>query len=142
MFGQIKNNLAAKVTISLRYHMDTEIVGHDDEAGKDIRASKLYIDAQPIDQNVEDIVLEQEKTRKSVKTQRAKAEVWLVTFLAGKGEVPSRFVVRAGKEAGYSRDAIHRARRETRGPHRGDQSPGRPKTDSLEALTRMMQQLQ
>jgi hypothetical protein len=64
------------------------------------------------EQNVEDIVLEQEKARKSVKSQRAKAEVWLVSFLAGAGEVPSRFVVTAGKEAGYSRTAIHAARRE------------------------------
>jgi site-specific recombinase XerD len=35
-------------------------------------------------------------------------ECW--SSLAGKGEVPSRFVLRSGKEAGYSRDAIHGAR--------------------------------
>jgi hypothetical protein len=60
---------------------------------------------------VEDIVLEQEKKRRSVRTQGAKAETWLVGFLAGKGEVPSKFLVKAAKEAGFSRDAIHRARR-------------------------------
>jgi hypothetical protein len=112
VFGQIKNNLAAKVMISLRYHMDTEIVGYDDKLGKDIRASKLFIHARPIAQNVEDIVLEQEKARKSMRTKGGKAERWLIAFLAGKGEVPSKQIIKAGKEAGFSRDALYRARRE------------------------------
>jgi hypothetical protein len=61
LLGQIENNLAAKVMISHRCHMETEIVGYDEEAQKDIRASKLIIGGS-IAQNVEDIVLEQEKT--------------------------------------------------------------------------------
>ena len=32
-------------------------------------------------------------------------------FLAGKGEVPSNWVINAGEKAGYSKDAVHRARR-------------------------------
>jgi AAA domain/Bifunctional DNA primase/polymerase, N-terminal len=111
ILGQIKNNLAAKVNVSRRYHMETEVVGFDADANKDIEASYIVYD-EVIIANIEDVVLEQERAKKAVKTQRAKAEVWLVGFLAGKGEVPSRFVVKAGKEAGYSRDAIHRARRE------------------------------
>jgi hypothetical protein len=38
---------------------------------------------------VEDIVLEQEKARKGVRTQGTKAAAWLVGYLKGKGEVPS-----------------------------------------------------
>jgi hypothetical protein len=110
MFGQIKNNLAAKVMISLRYHMDTEIVGHDDEADKDIRASKLFIDKRPVDQNVEDIVLEQEKARKSVRTQGGQAKQWLVGYLTG--EVPSSTVEQDGTAAGHSRSAIQRGRKD------------------------------
>jgi hypothetical protein len=64
-----------------------------------------------IAQNVEDIVIEQEKKRRSVRTQGAKAETWLVGFLAGKGEVPSNWVINAEEKAGYSKDAVHRARR-------------------------------
>jgi hypothetical protein len=110
LFGQIKNNLAAKVMVSHRYHMETVTVGYDAEAQKDIKASRLVIHGL-IAQNVEDIVLEQEKKRRSVRTQGAKAETWLVGFLAGKGEVPSNWVINAGEKAGYSKDAVHRARR-------------------------------
>lgn len=39
------------------------------------------------------------------------AETWLVGFLAGKGEVPSKWVIHAGEKAGYSKDAVQRARR-------------------------------
>ena len=39
LFGQIKNNLAAKVMVSHRYHMETVTVGYDAEAQKDIKAS-------------------------------------------------------------------------------------------------------
>jgi hypothetical protein len=112
VFGQIKNNLAAKVAISLRYHMETEIVGHDDEAGKEIRASKLFIGERPVPQNVEDIVLEQEKVRKSVRTEGSKAQQWLVGYLTGRGEVPAKTIIKAGREKGFSRDTLYRARRE------------------------------
>jgi hypothetical protein len=96
--------------VSHRYHMETGIVGYDAEAQKDIKASRLVIHGL-IAQNVEDIVIEQEKKRRSVRTQGAKAETWLVGFLAGKGEVPSNWVINAGEKAGYSKDAVHRARR-------------------------------
>jgi hypothetical protein len=39
LFGQIKNNLAAKVMVSHRCHMETVTVGYDAEAQKDIKAS-------------------------------------------------------------------------------------------------------
>lgn len=96
--------------ISLQYHMETVIVGYDAEVQKDIMASKLVIHGV-ITQDVEDIVLEQETKRRSVRTQGARAETWLVGFLAGKGEVPSSWVINAGGKAGHSRDSIHRARR-------------------------------
>jgi hypothetical protein len=87
VFGQIKNNLAAKVMISLCYHMDTEIVGRDVNAGKDIEASKIIFD-KIINENVEDIVIDQERVRKGVRTQGGKAKAWLVGFLSGRGEIP------------------------------------------------------
>ena len=109
LLGQIKNNLAAKVMISHRYHMDTVIVGYDVEAQKDIKASKIVIHGL-IAQNVEDIVLEQEKAKKRVRTEGGKAEAWLVGYLKGKGEVPSAQLKKDGEAAGLSEDAIKRAR--------------------------------
>jgi hypothetical protein len=88
VFGQIKNNLAAKIVISHRYHMETVIVGYDEEAEKDIKPSKIVMD-EIIPENVEDIVINQEKARRGVRTRSDRAESWLVGFLAGKG----RFLV-------------------------------------------------
>jgi AAA domain len=112
VFGQIKNNLAAKVMISFQYHMENEIVGHDSEAGKEIRATKLFIDERPITQNVEDVVLEQEKAKKNIRTKGGKAERWLIDYLDGRGEVPSKSIVKAGRQAGFSRSTLYRARKE------------------------------
>jgi hypothetical protein len=99
---QIKTNLAAKIMISHRYHMETVIVGYDAEVQKDIKASKLMIHGL-ITQNVEDIVIEQEIKRRSVRTQGAKAETWPVGFLAGKGEVPSIWVIHPRRAARHVR---------------------------------------
>ena len=44
VFGQLKNNLAAKIMQSHQYHMETEIVGYDEEAQKDIKASRIVFD--------------------------------------------------------------------------------------------------
>jgi hypothetical protein len=109
LLGQIKNNLASKVMISHRYHMEPVTVGYDTEAQKDIKASKLTIHGL-ITQDVEDIVLEQEKARKGVRTQGTKAAAWLVGYLKGKGEVPSSQIKEDGKAADLSDDAINRAR--------------------------------
>jgi hypothetical protein len=46
---------------------------------------------------VEDIVLEQEKAKKRVRTEGGKAEAWLVGYLKGKGEVPSAQVKKDGE---------------------------------------------
>jgi AAA domain len=114
VFGQIKNNLAAKVSISLRYHMDTLVVGSDVTAvdgigSKAIKASKIIFDGQ-VDQNIEDIVLEQEKARKAVRTQGSKAEAWLLGYLSGKEGVPPGVVINEGEKIGLSRSAIYRAK--------------------------------
>jgi RecA-family ATPase len=67
VLGQIKNNLAPKVMRSVEYHIEGQIVGHDNEAQRDIEGSRIVID-RVIEENVEDIVLEQERRKKSAKT--------------------------------------------------------------------------
>jgi hypothetical protein len=116
VFGQIKNNLQAKVMESIEYHMDGQTVGYDEEAQKDIEGSHMVIvGTHP--ENVEDIILEQEKRTKGAKTEGGKAEVWLVAYLTGKGEVPSGQVLQAAKEVSLSKGAVHRARAKL-GPER------------------------
>jgi hypothetical protein len=110
VFGQIKNNLAATAPHSIQYHMETEVVGVDQTLHKDIKASRLVID-KVIHENIEDIVLEQEKRKTKTASQSGKCEAWLVEFLTGKGEVPSQWVVKAGRDNDFSRDTVYRARR-------------------------------
>jgi hypothetical protein len=108
VFGQIKNNLEAKAMVAHEYHMQGMVVGYDQEAQKDIRGSHLLLDGV-IQENVEDIVLEQEKRIKATKTKGSDAQVWLVTYLVGKGEVLSKRVEDA-EAAGFKHNAIQRAR--------------------------------
>jgi hypothetical protein len=109
VFGQIKNNLQAKVMKSIEYHMEGQIVGYDDEAQKDIEGSYLVIDGTH-PENVEDIVLEQEKRTKSTKTEGTRAELWLVGYLSGKGEIPANQVFSEAKKVSLSRNAVYRAK--------------------------------
>jgi hypothetical protein len=133
VFGQIKNNLGPKIMSSIEYHMETVTVGRDETRGKDIRPSKLCITGV-IPENVEDIVLEQERRKKSSKTEGGKAESWLIGYLTGKGEVPSKRVIRDGKaQAGLSRDAVERGRRRLEDRIQVH-SFGMPKTTTWELL--------
>lgn len=141
VFGQIKNNLAAKVNVSLRYHMDTLTVGWDDAAHKEIRASEIIFD-EVIMENVEDIVINQEKARKAVKTKTNRAELWLLDFLAGKGEVPTKWIVAAAKREQFSRDAIYRARRNLEDRIEVSNLPTVPKTSTWKLLDEELQPLQ
>jgi RecA-family ATPase len=83
VFGQIKNNLAAKIMRSVEYHVESLIVGHDKEAQRDIEGSLIVIDRM-IEENVEDIVLEQEKRRKRTKLKAAKRQRGLLAICQGK----------------------------------------------------------
>lgn len=111
IFGHVKNNLAATVTSSVKYHMETEIVGHDGRRNKDIRTSRLVI-GEVLNQSVEDIVMEQEKRKTATKTQGGRGALFLVGFLKGNGEVLRDEVFAAGKTAGLSDKAIYAGKKE------------------------------
>jgi hypothetical protein len=110
IFGQIKNNLQATVMHSVEYHMEGKVVGYDMDAAKDIEGSYLKIDGR-IEENIEDLVLEQEKRTKSKGTKQGGSMVWLIGYMVGRGEVPSDQVINAGIDAGHSRTSIQAARR-------------------------------
>jgi hypothetical protein len=110
LFGQIKTNISAKATHSIEYHIESKVTGYDPKAKKPIEGAYLVTDGI-VPKNVEDIVLEQEKARRSTRTESGKAKAWLIGYLDGKGEVPSSVVIADGARADHSRDSIHRARR-------------------------------
>ena len=138
VFGQIKNNLQAKVMQAVEYHMEGMQVSYDDEAGKAIEGSYLVIDGT-MNENVEDIVLDQEKRKKSASTEGGKALAWLVGYLAGKGEVPSAQVIQHGEAAQHSRDSIHRARRNLGERIAVVNLPGVPRRTTWELLEEKLQ---
>jgi len=70
VFGQIKNNLAEKVPVTLKYHMASVILGYDQEAEEDIEAPELHWDDE-IPENVEDVVHAQEKSWGEPERQRS-----------------------------------------------------------------------
>jgi Cu/Ag efflux pump CusA len=108
VFGQIKNNLAPKIMISLQYHMETVIVGYDEEAQKDIKASKIVTD-DVIPGNVEDIVISQEKARRDVRTRRDKADGVnaVVEIVAGVPGMNTRKLTEAVRERIPSHNQEH-----------------------------------
>jgi AAA domain len=106
VFGQIKNNLQQKVPKSIEYHIEGTRVGYDEEAKKDIEGSFLVLDGEH-QENVEDIILEQEKRTKGTKTGASRAEVWLAAYLTGKGEVSSGQVFRDAEKANFSRNQVY-----------------------------------
>lgn len=111
VFGQIKNNLAEKVQTTLKYHMVSVILGYDQEAEEDIEAPELHWDDEILE-NVEDVVVAQEKAKKGKGGQTVNGAVaaWLVKHLAGRGEVPSHEVIDQGVGEGYSERSIYRAK--------------------------------
>ena len=132
VFGQIKTNISAKAMHS-EYHIESKVTGHDPKAKKDIEGSYLVTD-QIVPENIEDIVLEQEKRRKSSNTEGGKSMAWLVAYLAGKGEIPSAQVMRNGEAAGHSEDSIRRARRKLGDERVPVRSFGMPRTTTWRLL--------
>lgn len=109
IFGQAKNNLAARVPYSIRYHIEGSRVGHDDELDLPIWSSKVITDGVaygPIDE----LVRAQENRSTTRETVRDRAEKWLNEYLTDKDPVPSPVVKAAAKEAGFSPRTIQRAR--------------------------------
>ena len=109
VLGQIKNNLQAKVMKSIEYHIEGMIVGYDNEAEKDIEGSFLVLDTEH-PENVEDIILEQEKRAKATKTAGGKAEKWLVGYLTRQRRDPGWTSPPRRQKADLSRNAIYRAK--------------------------------
>jgi len=57
---------------------------------------------------VQNIVVEQEKTRSNTKTTKSRAEVWLKGYLQGKGEIPAGTVTRDAENEGCKYSTLNR----------------------------------
>lgn len=107
LFGQAKNNLAAKVPHSVKYHIDGMKVGYDEELGEDIRSSYIVVDGTT-DGRIDEIISAQENRAAPRETVSDRAEKWLREYLAGKGAVPSETVKEDGADAGFNARTLQR----------------------------------
>ncbi|GAA1870873.1 AAA family ATPase [Asanoa iriomotensis] len=108
LLGQAKNNLAAKVPHSVRYHIEGVKVGHDDDLNEAIWSSHIVVDGRA-DGRIDDLMTAQESRSAQRDTPRDRACKWLRGYLTGKGAVESATVKAAGRAEGFSDPTIKRA---------------------------------
>jgi hypothetical protein len=113
LLGQPKNNLAAKVPFSLRYHIDGTQVGYDEELCEPIFGSRIVWDGRQ-EERVDDLVQQMETRKAHEHKPVGKAASWLREYLRG-GQVPSRQVKQDANDAGFSESTLKRAFQEING---------------------------
>jgi energy-coupling factor transporter ATP-binding protein EcfA2 len=112
LFGQPKNNLAARAPFTLRYHIEGMTVGHDDELDEPIYGSRIVWDGK-VEEQLQDIVNRQDAERRSPAQDKAedRATDWLEEYLTGKQDgVASSLAKAEGRRAGHAERTLARAR--------------------------------
>lgn len=107
LFGQAKNNLAARVPHSVRYHIEGVRVGHDDDLSVPIFSSHIVVDGIA-SSRIDELMAAQENRAPNRETVADRAGRWLREYLTGKGEVHSAVAKAAGKAAGYNDRTLQR----------------------------------
>jgi hypothetical protein len=110
LFGQPKNNLAARVPFTLRYHIEGVTVGHDEDLDETIYGSRIVWDGK-VEELLQDIVNRQDAEQRTPdkETIQDRASDWLEEFLSGKPEgVASSIAKAAGKRAGFGERTLQR----------------------------------
>jgi hypothetical protein len=107
-FGQPKNNLAAKARDTLPYHIESAMVGHDDELHLDSWSSKIVYDGAE-DQAIQDMVTNQETRTTKKETAQDRAEAWLTQYLKIRGPVLSKQIKEDAEDAGHNPRTVERA---------------------------------
>jgi hypothetical protein len=111
VFGQLKSNLGPRAKFGVKYHIESEHVGHDDELNLPIWNSKVVWDGLT-DESIQDIVTAQEKRKAkspNVESAQSKAEKWLEAYLSEHGLTPSKKVKAMAGRDGHSEASIKRA---------------------------------
>lgn len=111
LFGQPKNNLAAEVPHTIRYHIEGVVVGFDDELQQEIWSSFIAPDGL-IDANIKDVIRGQEKSKGNPDTAIGRAKIWLKAYLAANGATDVQVIFDAGMAEGHKERTLQRARSE------------------------------
>lgn len=109
LFGQAKNNLAARVRRTTVFEIHGAKVGRDDETGQDIWSSAVQVVGTRTGY-IDDVIAEQETRSPGRETVTDRAVKWLRDQLA-EGPVPSAKIKTEAEAAGYSLSTLHRARK-------------------------------
>jgi hypothetical protein len=91
LLGQPKNNLAAKVAHSLRYHIEGTKVGHDQDLDEPIYGARVVWDGH-VGDSIQAIIAKQENKAPAKETAQDRAARWLEQYLTEHGPTPSRTV--------------------------------------------------
>jgi hypothetical protein len=114
LFGQPKNNLAAKVPFTLRFHIEGMTVGHDAELDEPIYGSHIVWDGT-VETGLQDLVRQQDEEARNADKDNAidRACDWLETYLLGKPDqaAPAAKIKQDGKrEHDFGERLLQRAR--------------------------------
>ena len=109
LLGQVKSNLGPKVQWSIRYQIDSAIVGHDSDAGKDIIGSRILRIGRRLE-GLEETVRAAEGARRTAGTSRGEIRDSILAALPADGsEVEGAEIKAELREEGYSLRTIMRA---------------------------------
>jgi 16S rRNA C967 or C1407 C5-methylase (RsmB/RsmF family) len=112
VLGQLKSNLGPRARFGIKYHIESEHVGHDEDLDLPIWNSKVVWDGLT-DESIQEIVAAQEKRKAkspNVETAQGKAEKWLQAYLSTNGPTPSAKVKAMAGRDGHSEASVKRAK--------------------------------
>lgn len=113
-FGQLKNNLHAKVETSIRYEIETATVGFDSELAEPIVAAKVrvvdYADTMGLEELDDTRRKSEDGRRKPDGSKIDQCKAWISKYLIVNGRTPSDTVKKeAEATGGFSTSVIKRA---------------------------------
>ena len=107
LLGQPKNNLAAKVPHTLRFHIEGAKVGHDKELDEPIYGARVVWDGQ-VQGSIQDVVNKQESRAPEKENAQDRAASWLEDYLTAHGPTDSRKVKNDADQAGHAERTLKR----------------------------------
>jgi AAA domain len=107
LFGQPKNNLAAKVPHTLRFHIEGTKVGHDKELDEPIYGALVVWDGQ-VQGSIQDVVAMQESRAPEKENAQDRAASWLLDYLTAHGPTDSRKVKDDADQEGHAERTLKR----------------------------------
>jgi AAA domain len=107
LFEQAKNNLAAKVPHTLRFHIEGAKVGYDQDLDEPIYGARIVWDGQ-VRGSIQDVVTEQESRAPAKENAQDRAAMWLEDYLGRHGPTDSRKVKNDADLEGHAERTLKR----------------------------------